>query len=170
VAGVRRAAVIEWREAIADSELDRTAKLVGHTIGLYMRADGTGAFPAKETIAKRASIESVRTVDAAVKRLEAAGFLDVDRSRGRRSNRYRAVVPTPQGAAGFARANPATGSGEPRNSPHPTPQRAAGESAESAERSALSRGDRLDGAAAARSFDPTWVAAEAERLAQQAND
>ena len=43
-------------------------------------------------IADHASVKD-RTVDAAVRRLEAAGFLHVERSKGRRSNRYYARLP-----------------------------------------------------------------------------
>jgi DNA-binding transcriptional MocR family regulator len=82
---------IVWREAIADSELDATAKLVAHTISTYMNGAGD-SFPGKDSIAKRASLGK-RAVDRAIDRLEAKGYLQVQRSKGRRPNHYWAAVP-----------------------------------------------------------------------------
>ena len=82
---------IVWREAIADSELDATAKLVAHTISTYMNGAGD-SFPGKDSIARRASLGK-RAVDRAIDRLDAKGYLHVQRSKGRRPNHYWAAVP-----------------------------------------------------------------------------
>jgi len=88
----------EWRNAVRDSSLDGTAKLVALILDTYM--DGHGeTWPSKTTIAAGASCDS-STVKRAVHRLEDAGFLLVIRSRGGRSNRYRACMPPPNGGAG----------------------------------------------------------------------
>jgi hypothetical protein len=75
-----------WRDAVRDSELDSVAKCVAHTLSTWLNGHGT-AYPSRETIAKGASL-SVRSVERAIVRLEAAGFLEVERSRGRSSHRY----------------------------------------------------------------------------------
>lgn len=87
-----RAVLAAWRDALRDSALDTTAKAVGFVIATYWDSSGSGAFPAKATIARGASIGK-RTADRAIDRLEAAGFLAIHRSGGRRSNRYRASLP-----------------------------------------------------------------------------
>jgi hypothetical protein len=82
-----------WRNAIRDSELDRTAKLVAFVISTYLNGAGT-AYPAKDTIARGAGLGSGRrSVDQAVDRIEQAGYLEVTRSKGRRSFFYRATLP-----------------------------------------------------------------------------
>jgi Helix-turn-helix domain len=89
---------IIWREAIAESELDATAKLVAHTISTYMNGGGD-SWPGKDSIAKRASLGK-RAVDRAIDRLEAEAYLHVQRSKGgrRRPNHYWAAAPN--GVAG----------------------------------------------------------------------
>jgi hypothetical protein len=80
-----------WRGAVRDSELDATAPLVASRL----------AWRAKETLA-RESRKSKRAVDGAIARLVAADYLVVSEpSRGRKSNRYQATVPTVQAAAGL---------------------------------------------------------------------
>ena len=61
-----------WRDAIRDSDLDRTAKLVAFVVSIYMNGQGW-AFPSKATIAEGCNLDSIRTVDVAVQRLERAG-------------------------------------------------------------------------------------------------
>jgi hypothetical protein len=102
-----RSPVVSWREALCDSELDTMAKCVGFVISRYMNAAGVG-YPGKETIRRGASVKSVRTVDEAVGRIKAAGFLDVRVSKGGRAkdgrgipNLYRVTLPTPQPTAGL---------------------------------------------------------------------
>jgi hypothetical protein len=85
--------VAAWRNAIRDSDLHRTDKLIAYTISTYMNAAGVG-FPSKQTIARGASLASTRAVDQSVKRIESAGYLGVDRTLGgRSSNTYRALIP-----------------------------------------------------------------------------
>jgi DNA-binding MarR family transcriptional regulator len=130
-----RALLAKWRDALRDSQLDKTAKTVGYVIATYWNSRGLSAFPAKKTIAAGASV-SKRTADAAVDRLELAGFLEVSRSRGRLSNRYAATLPTVQGAAPLTLqlaaplddANRATDDSQPCNGRHSTVQWAAPES------------------------------------------
>lgn len=91
-----------WRNAVRQSDLDRTAKLVAYTIGTYMDVGGF-AFPAKTTIATGASlstkIKDSTAVGEAVARIEAAGLLRVARNKGRRGWTYQAVIP--RGDVGF---------------------------------------------------------------------
>jgi hypothetical protein len=110
-----------WRVAIRDSELDCTAKHVGHVISTYMNGAGV-TFVGKETIAKGAGLKSVRAVDNAIDRLEDAGLLTIRRSRGRHPNHYLASTPHPD--AGF---NPASDDTQPRTAVHSTPHRGAPE-------------------------------------------
>lgn len=87
----------EWRDAVRDApELDKTAVLVAYTLSTYMNRNGE-AWPSKETLAKGCRLGAgKRAVDKAVDRLEAAGFLMIQRSKGRSSNRYLATFPTAQ--------------------------------------------------------------------------
>jgi hypothetical protein len=77
---------LDWRKTLRGSTIDSTAKLIGFVLDTYARPDGY-CFPGRETIARGASC-NVRTVDQAVRRLEARGFLRVQRSRGRSVNHY----------------------------------------------------------------------------------
>jgi hypothetical protein len=96
--------VAVWRNAIRDSELDKTAKLVAFVLSTYMDAAGR-AFPSKATLSLGASLGAgKRAVDKAIVRLEEAGLLQVTRSRGRRSFRYQAVL-TSRARAGLNGAN-----------------------------------------------------------------
>jgi hypothetical protein len=96
--------VIPWREAIRDSDLDRTAKLVAYTLSTYMNGGGA-AFPSKTLLARGASLgnpnhKGSSALDAAVNRLEAAGFVAITRRRGRKGFSYQAVIP--RGDAGIS--------------------------------------------------------------------
>lgn len=91
--------VAHWRNALRDSDLDRTAKLVGFVISTYMDSTGV-ARPAKTTIAHGASLgrepgkrKGNTAVDDAIDRLEASGLLVVDRKRGQRGFLYGASIP-----------------------------------------------------------------------------
>jgi hypothetical protein len=87
----------QWRDAIRDSDLDATAKLVAYTLSTYLNGRGE-AWPSKETLAAGAS-KSKRAVDGAIDRIAATGFLSVSKSKGRSSNRYQATTPTVQAVA-----------------------------------------------------------------------
>lgn len=68
-----------WRDAVRDSDLPSTAKLVALVLSTY--ANGRGdAFPGRATLAGSASL-SDRAVDAAIQRLELAGYLAIDPPR-----------------------------------------------------------------------------------------
>ena len=96
-------AVAVWRDAIRDSGLDRTARLVAFVLSTYMTADGeTGhdrqhPSPSKTTLARGAGLSSAykgsTAVSAAIDRLQAAGYLEVERRRGWQGYRYRASIP-----------------------------------------------------------------------------
>jgi hypothetical protein len=86
----RKARTGIWRDAVRDSDLDSVAKCVAHTLATWLNGYGT-AYPSRETIARGASL-SVRSVERALVRLEDAGFLEIERSRGRSSHRYTIVM------------------------------------------------------------------------------
>lgn len=142
--------VVHWRNTLRDSDLDRTAKLVGFVLSTYM--DGRGvAWCSKTTIARGASLghnpgdnpgqrRGNTAVDAAIDRLEASELLIVDRKRGRRGFTYGAAIP--RRAEGFKSHADARDNGVeiPRGwdaKSHAElaeiPRHAVGESAESAE-------------------------------------
>jgi hypothetical protein len=127
----------EWANAVRDSGLDSTSKHVAHVLRTYMTADGlTGhddrhPSPALVTIAAgmglSARYKGNNAVKHAIDRLEAAGLLLVERRRGRRGFRYKAVIPDacapltgqgiPRHGAGFVGAESRTG---PPVIPHET--------------------------------------------------
>lgn len=89
----KRTTIIEWRNAIRASPLDRTAKLVALMLSTYFGAHELTAWPGRKRLAADCGL-SVRSVEQAVKRVEAAGLLKVVRSLGgRRSNLYAACLP-----------------------------------------------------------------------------
>jgi hypothetical protein len=82
----------DWRDSVvADQRLDTTATAVALVLSTYMSADGV-AWPSRETIGAGAKLKSVRSVDRAIAILECAGWLSIERSKGRRSHRYRATA------------------------------------------------------------------------------
>jgi Helix-turn-helix domain len=99
----RLSMLAQWRDAVRDSELDRTAKLVAHTLGTYADRDGV-AFPSEQTIAEGASLGSRNSVRKSVNALEQAGFVIVRRSPGRRSHQYELRLPTAHGVSGSEEA------------------------------------------------------------------
>jgi hypothetical protein len=105
---------IQWRQAIRDSDLDGTAKHVAHVLSTYMNDVGD-TFVGKATIARGASLKSVRAVDYAISRLVDRGFLNVQLSKGRHPNHF--IASTPHGDAG---SNPASDDSQPRISRPPT--------------------------------------------------
>jgi hypothetical protein len=85
---------LQWRIAVRDSRhphIDVTAAAVAFALDSYANRQGY-CWPSRNTIAAGAKCD-VRTVDRAVRRLEAAGFVEVSRSRGRTSNSYRLLIP-----------------------------------------------------------------------------
>jgi hypothetical protein len=142
-----------WRDAICESELRSTTKLVALVLTRYMSASGY-AFPGRATIATSASL-TVRAVDSAIEKLELAGFLAVEppresvttkrgvvwRRRGGNSitNKYQATLPETANVvrtSEWKRANETTLNSE-RHAPNS--ERGSHESVESAESGALTR-------------------------------
>ena len=147
----RKSLLAVWRDAVRDSELDRTAKLVAHTLSTYLNGNGHG-FPSQRTLAAGASL-SDRAIYKATVSLERAGFLEVEWSRGRSSHRYVATLPATANAvrrSEWSTANPASANPE-RDAPNP--ERRSHESVESAESGALSRDRRFESAVALRVED-----------------
>lgn len=134
--------IAEWRNAIRDSDLDATAKLVALVLSTYMNSAGE-CYPARATLAKNCRC-AVRTVERAVTRIESAGLLDVSRTAGRgHSNRYRASV---KGVTGDAF------SGKKRRHQRPekaTPDAVKGDTGDARKREKASESGRarLDGGA-----------------------
>jgi hypothetical protein len=91
-----------WRDAIRDSDLDRTAKLVAYTLSTYMNSEGE-CWPGKDLLARKVPLAK-RAVDGAIARIEQGGYLLVARSLGHASNRYYATIPSLHGAAGISAA------------------------------------------------------------------
>jgi hypothetical protein len=113
---------VVWQREVRDSTLDKTAKLVAHTLATFMDRDGV-AWPSKDTLARGASLGSGRrAVDAAIDRLEAAGLLEVERTKGRRSFTYRAAgaTLTAQQMSGSEGANVASDDTQRRTNRHAT--------------------------------------------------
>jgi hypothetical protein len=94
-----------WRDAVRDSDLDTTAKVVAFTLSTYMNGGGW-CHPSKATIARGASLSAPRAVNGAVNRLERAGFLEIRHSRGHHANRYRAAIPGRPAAERLNRKSP----------------------------------------------------------------
>jgi DNA-binding transcriptional MocR family regulator len=87
-----------WHDQICKSELDPTARHVGLALCWFM--DRTGqCYPSRPTLAERTGY-SVRTVERALKRLEQAGDLRVQRGGGRgKTNLYVGVLKGDRGDA-----------------------------------------------------------------------
>ena len=69
-------AYFSWQEAILRSKLEPTAKLVCHTIGCHMEADGSGCFPSYATIAQESGLHRA-TVIRHVEKAAEGGYLEV---------------------------------------------------------------------------------------------
>ena len=106
----------EWREAIRASRLDPSAKLLAQTLSTYMDAKGE-CWPSKQTLSGDCS-QDIRVVDRAMLRLESAGFIHVERSKGRKPNRYSAIVPNPVHTDGV---NPVPSAGVRESQPRRNP-------------------------------------------------
>lgn len=135
-----------WRDTVRDSDLRAIGKLTGHTLATFMNARGL-AWPSRETLARGSSV-SLRSVDAAISELEAGGFVDIERTRGRSSHRYQATLsPTAQE---MRRSEWATAQMATPNRANDDTNRAgaAGESVESAESRALRASAAVNGASA----------------------
>jgi hypothetical protein len=124
----RQSLIVRWRNVIVESELDSKSKLVGLVLTTWMNSHGE-CWPAKESIARRASIGE-RSVYTATRNLVAAGFLEVEWSRGGSSHRYRI---NPASVAMLQVVPPGKTGRSTRQNGHPNPAAIADERAESAE-------------------------------------
>jgi hypothetical protein len=98
---------VRWIKAVLKSDLDQVAKLVACAIGAHMNRYGQ-ARPSKATLARLCS-SGVSTVDRAVRRLQAAGWISFEPSNGRHANEYQGhlepePVPNPPASEGVQRA------------------------------------------------------------------
>ena len=107
---------MDWRSSVVESNLSSSARLVGLVLTTFMNRNGL-CFPSKDTIAAGCDF-SRRTVDKAVNELESAGYLEVSHSRGRSSNRYRAL--TRQQIPGSSYSNPVACDAQTGRSDAPT--------------------------------------------------
>jgi hypothetical protein len=84
--------VAVWRDVIRDADdLATTERVVAWCLATYMSADGV-AWPSLRLLAAGCDLTD-RTVGRAVTGLEEKGCLAVERSAGRTSHRYTAVLP-----------------------------------------------------------------------------
>jgi hypothetical protein len=85
-----------WRDAVRDSELGSTTKLVGFVLSTYLNGSGLARHPGpgRQTLARGCSLTD-RAVDEHLRLLEAAGYLQVEWSKGGRSRThgFTAVLP-----------------------------------------------------------------------------
>jgi len=89
----RKSVLAVWRDAVRDSSLSTTCKSVAWCLSTYMDARGV-AWPSRGLLARGSSLGAgLRSVDRALRELEAAGFVTIERSRGRSSHRYLAGIP-----------------------------------------------------------------------------
>ena len=101
-----RPTVVVWRELLRDDPgPPRSVRAVALVLSTYANGHSGQAWPSRATLAAGAGY-SVRTVIRAVAYLERAGYLDVERSPGRHTNKYRLSLPngdTPATIAGAQR-------------------------------------------------------------------
>ena len=97
-----RPLTLAWRDALVDSRLSATAKLVGLTLSTYWQADGScapwgdveapGAGPSLVTLARRCSLADERPVRRAIARLERDGWLTRTHTGTGRGNTHRWIA------------------------------------------------------------------------------
>ena len=138
---MRRIASI-WRDEIAASELNATARAVACALATYMDRDGV-CWPSVETISRLLRL-SRRTVQRAIRTLEAQGFLRVQLGGGRgKASTYRA---TPSDALSDEQ-NKTKGVSSDTKGRHWKPQTASPSDTRSYEVTEAASRDRLDGVA-----------------------
>lgn len=74
--------------------LPNSVTLVYCVLAKYAHVDRQTCFPSIATIMKKTGIGSDRTVYAAIRKLEARFIIEISRSRGRSSNRYKLLNTT----------------------------------------------------------------------------
>lgn len=91
-----KALYFSWREAILESRLCSTTKLVLLTLGCHMNEFGKSCYPSMETIAHQSSL-TVRAVAKHITIAESSGWITRDThgysGRGWRRNEYVAAIP-----------------------------------------------------------------------------
>ena len=145
----RKPLVAVWRDAVRDSDLDRTAKLVAYTLSTYVNRFGR-AWPSRSSLAKGSSLTD-RAVDCAVRTLESSGWLLVQRTKGGKNSTNTYLIQLSPTANDIRRSEwqtanltPPTANLTPLNS-----EPCSHESAESAESGATSADAAGSGAARA---------------------
>lgn len=83
-----------WRSAIVESNLKPTTRHVLLTLSLHMNERGGSCFPSVETLARETDLNRA-TIIRQLQIAETDGWLVVERSAGRTSNRYEAAIPSP---------------------------------------------------------------------------
>ena len=87
--------VVDWLELIWKIDLPSNSKYVASYLRTYMNMKRDLCWPSVGRISKETGL-SEQTVRSHIKKLEAAGWLTVDRSEGGHSgttNRYKATIP-----------------------------------------------------------------------------
>jgi len=133
-----------WRLELRRATVDQTAKLVGYVLSTYM--DGAGrAQVSRSTLAECCGLENVNTIRRAVRRLELAGLLGVDRA-GREQPRPSRYQARSRGAAEYAPNGPRGVSGDAPAGSQGRPKPVPGASRDRPELEVLKEGqDRSEG-------------------------
>lgn len=128
---------VAWRNAVRDGELSWRATLVALILSTYLNGQGS-AFPSRRLLAQGAKLgRGLRSVDKALRELEVAGYLEIERSRGRSSHRYQVTIPSTAHLVRRSEFATAQDAALNRASRASNRARRAPESAESAESGAL---------------------------------
>ena len=107
-----------WRRWVLDLDVDVYMKGVLNTLLYYANAEGE-CWPSVETIARGTGI-SKRKTQKVINDLVGAGYIEITRSRGRRSNVYQ-FPENPALGTGLETTNPAREVSQPRTRGVPTP-------------------------------------------------
>lgn len=116
---VTLAPLFTWRSAVVDSALPPTCRHVLLTLSLHMNERGGSCFPSYDTLAAETGLNRA-TVIRQLKAAEDAGWLIVERSKGRASNRYEAATPNSRTAQPSPSATVAHDAPQQSFSVHPT--------------------------------------------------
>jgi hypothetical protein len=109
-----RPRLLKWRDEIIESDLSSSEKLVLLALSVRMDIHGASCFPSMATVARYVSMTE-RGARGIVRRVERAGWLRVDQSRGRFRNSYVAQFPGEPGTAVPDRSTDEPGTTAPGN-------------------------------------------------------
>jgi hypothetical protein len=98
-----------WRREIAQSGLPATARSVAAALDLHFDKDGDSCWPSLELLASETGLAR-STVHSALTVLERFRWIEVEHSKGRRSNRYHARVGKPYQPSGSRTVQQPSGS------------------------------------------------------------